>query len=62
MATVYKVEVVKVITKPTLSDKKYWIKVAYLCYGLTSTTYLAFDTLQEAKSIKEGYKFPLIFC
>jgi hypothetical protein len=53
----------KVISyKPKYQDKKYWIKVEYLCYGLTSTAYLMFDTEEEAKSIKKGYKFPLIFC
>ena len=52
----------KVITKPTLSDKKYWcIKVEFLCYGLTSQTDLMFDTEAEASSIKEGYKFLVHF-
>ena len=46
--------------KPRYQYEKYWIKVEYLCYGLTSTTDLMFDTEEEAKSIKEGYKFPSV--
>ena len=43
--------------KPRYKYEKYWVKVEYLCYGLTSTTDLMFDTKEEAKSIKEGHKF-----
>ena len=42
--------------KPRYQYEKYWIKVEYLCYGLTSTTDLMFDTEEEAKSIKDKEK------
>ena len=48
----------KVISKnPIYQYGKYWIKVEYLCYGLTSTADLMFDTEKEALQVKEGYKF-----
>ena len=50
--------VTKVMSKkPRYQYEKYWIKVEYNCYGLTSTVDLMFDTEEEAKIIKEGYKF-----
>lgn len=48
----------KVISKkPRYQYEKYWIKVEYLCCGLTSTVDLMFDTEEDAKSIKEEHKF-----
>ena len=43
--------------KPRYQYKKYWIKVEFLCYGLTSTVDLMFETEEEAMQVKEGYKF-----
>ena len=43
--------------KPRYQYEKYWVKVEYLCYGLTSTVDLMFETEEEAMQVKEGYKF-----
>ena len=53
-------EVIRIISwKPKLEFDKYIIKVEYVCYGLCSETYLAFDNEQDALNLKIGHKFKI---
>lgn len=36
---------------------KYWIKVTYIDMGGEGEEYLSFDTLDEIKNLKIGYKY-----
>ena len=50
--------VIKVMSKkPGFRYDKYWMKVEYVCYGLSSTMDLMFDTKEEAMAMGPGHKF-----
>lgn len=51
-------KVTKIISsKPKFKYDKYLVKVEYECYGLNSSTYLMFDTENEALDLKIGHEF-----
>lgn len=53
-------EVIRIISwKPKIKFDKYIVKVEYLCHGLRSDTYLAFDNEQAALNLKIGHKFKI---
>lgn len=49
--------VIKVKSKPFESYGKWWVEVDYDCYGRVSNTQIMFDTEEEAKDVKKGFKF-----
>ena len=50
--------VTKVISrKPILEYGKYWVKVEYICYGLSDEMTIPFDTEKEALEVKIDDKF-----
>jgi hypothetical protein len=47
----------KVLGISYLKYEKWWRKVEYNCYGLTSKTDLMFNTKEEADNLQTGYVF-----
>lgn len=49
----------EVIGNPYYDNYKYWQKVKYSSYGISGTTTLMFDTIEQALSLFVGYKFQI---
>ncbi len=49
--------VTEVLSIPFEDYEKWWVRVEYNCYSVTSSTQIMFDTKEEAEKVKEGFKF-----
>lgn len=50
-------KVTRVLGKPEFKYEKWWVRVAYDCWGRESETKLMFDTEAEAEAVKVGHEF-----
>lgn len=50
-------KVTRVLGEPEYNYGKWWVKVAYDCWGREGETKLMFDTETEARNVKVGHEF-----
>lgn len=50
-------KVTRVLGHPEFKYNKWWVKVAYDCWGRESETSVMLDTEEEALAVKPGYEF-----
>ena len=49
--------VTKILSEPEFKYYKWFIDVEYECYGVKDDTSLMFNSEEEARGVKIGYKF-----